>query len=221
MWRKGLIRWVRTVYGSTCMSNRIRGCCYSGRWRGSLGHPYCECLSWFDFSLLRLSHSWRLGFAYMGYPIMDAVGSILIGNLLGPLPPCSSISYAFSGAISIFLIRKNTKALLGHSTPPARRQKIVKYVLRDPMVHSIHHVKSVQLGVDSISFNADIEFEGKAVASKYLQKHPEIVEGSTSSLSPLLWRLGIILAKGDKTAVEDYLIEVWILSYASKYIFTL
>eukprot|EP01128_Nolandella_sp_AFSM9_P010706 TRINITY_DN743_c1_g3_i1.p1 TRINITY_DN743_c1_g3~~TRINITY_DN743_c1_g3_i1.p1 ORF type:complete len:431 (+),score=74.57 TRINITY_DN743_c1_g3_i1:132-1424(+) len=121
-----------------------------------------------------------LGATYLtGNPIYDALGSVLIGTLLG--------------VIAVFLMQKNLRALIGHSAPKSKRRKIVSHVLNDPMVQSMHNVKSLQLGANSISFNADIEFEGRAVATKYLKKNPEILDK-------------ILANPGDRKAVEEYMI---------------
>lgn len=97
-----------------------------------------------------------------GNPFFDALGSVLIGSLLG--------------FIAVFLIRKNASLLSTRSIQPRKLLLLSKVLQDDPMVAKFDHIKAVQLGVDTIRFGADIEFDGKAVAKKYLDMNGNIIQ---------------------------------------------
>jgi zinc transporter 9 len=97
-----------------------------------------------------------LGLCYaFANPMFDAIGSILIGFLLG--------------AVAIFLIRKNTIALLGHTIPPHRKKIILSILEKDPVVKAVYDAKATTMGADTLRFTADIEWNGKEIARRYLQ----------------------------------------------------
>jgi solute carrier family 30 (zinc transporter), member 9 len=56
---------------------------------------------------------------YTGSVVPDAIGSIMIGTLLG--------------ATAVFLIQKNTKALLGQSMPTHKRDLLINILMADPV----------------------------------------------------------------------------------------
>jgi len=91
---------------------------------------------------------------FSGNNVYDAIGSILIGILLGN--------------IAMFLIGKNASALLGQSVPVHTREKIIKILEGDPVVSSIHDVKAITLGPNVLRFKAEVEFDGTVIAKKYL-----------------------------------------------------
>jgi len=91
---------------------------------------------------------------FTGNVIYDAIGSILIGILLGN--------------IAAFLIFKNSSSLLGRSIPHTTRNKIVSILEKDPVVLSIHDVKAIYLGPNILRFKAEVEFDGKIIATKIL-----------------------------------------------------
>lgn len=88
-------------------------------------------------------------------PIYDACGSISIGLLLG--------------ATGAFLIRRNMRMISETSIPKNRESMVVNTMLMDPVVKSVHDVKSTIIGLDGARFKAEVQFDGKAVAGKYLR----------------------------------------------------
>jgi len=118
-----------------------------------------------------------------GNPFYDSLGSVLIGSLLG--------------FIAAFLIKKNAALLSGRSIQARKYLLLVKVLQDDPMVAKFDHIKAVQLGVDTIKFGAEIEFDAKAVAKKYLE-----VPNST-----LIQQITAASTQGDTKKVEELLIE--------------
>eukprot|EP01124_Arcella_intermedia_P022505 TRINITY_DN3363_c0_g1_i1.p1 TRINITY_DN3363_c0_g1~~TRINITY_DN3363_c0_g1_i1.p1 ORF type:complete len:454 (-),score=81.03 TRINITY_DN3363_c0_g1_i1:75-1436(-) len=104
-----------------------------------------------------------LGMSYItGSTLYDALGSVLIGTLLA--------------YIAGFLIVKNARSLSTRSVPQQKKATLIQFLKQDPIVQSLHDVKAVQIGVEAISLSASIEFDGEAVAKKFLEKNPHIVE---------------------------------------------
>ena len=95
-------------------------------------------------------------FVITGNPIWDAVGSILIAILLG--------------AVAIFLVVKNRKALLGQTVHSALQQEIIDVLEADSAVESVHDVKATVMGADSVRFKAEIDFDGTTIAARWLEK---------------------------------------------------
>ncbi len=92
-----------------------------------------------------------------GSPVWDAIGSIIIGLLLG--------------AIAVFLIRKNMDYLLGRAVSPELQQKMLDVLGQQPSVEAIHDVKATVIGTDHIRFKAEIEFDGEELARRWLAEH--------------------------------------------------
>ncbi|ORZ34211.1 hypothetical protein BCR44DRAFT_1436793 [Catenaria anguillulae PL171] len=78
---------------------------------------------------------------YTGNPLFDALGSTLIGGILG--------------TTAIFLIRRNMAMLVETSMPPHREALVVSTLLADPIVKSVHDVKSTAIGLDGARFKAE------------------------------------------------------------------
>lgn len=89
-----------------------------------------------------------------GNPIWDAIGSIIIALLLG--------------AVAIFLVVKNRKALLGQTVAPNQRTNVMNVLASDPAVEAIHDVKATVMSADSFRFKAEVDFNGKAIAASWL-----------------------------------------------------
>jgi zinc transporter 9 len=74
-----------------------------------------------------------LGLAqYTHNTVYDAVGSIGIGGLLG--------------AVALFLIRRNSRALVGQSIPREDLKEIIALLESDVMIRSIHDIKATDMG---------------------------------------------------------------------------
>uniref|UniRef100_A0A914UKJ5 Zinc transporter 9 n=1 Tax=Plectus sambesii TaxID=2011161 RepID=A0A914UKJ5_9BILA len=93
--------------------------------------------------------------SYLQSPIPDAVGSILIGGLLG--------------CVAVFIIRSNTTHLVGQSLPRGVIEDITSQLVNDPMIGSVHDVKATVLGTDKQRFKAEIDFNGRNITTKYLK----------------------------------------------------
>ena len=89
-----------------------------------------------------------------GNPIFDAIGSILIGVLLG--------------LVAIFLVIKNRTALLGQSMSAENTSRVVEALKTDPVVEAVNDVKTTVLGTNQARFKAEVEFDGEAVARRFL-----------------------------------------------------
>jgi len=68
---------------------------------------------------------------FTGNLTYDAIGSIVIGGLLG--------------ATAVFLIRKNTLSLLGQTMPSHKRDQILRLLQEDIMVKNVTNVKAVRI----------------------------------------------------------------------------
>ena len=91
-----------------------------------------------------------------GNHIYDAIGSVCIGGLLG--------------AVALFLIKRNSDALIGRSIPPERLRHIIDLLESDRVIRSVHDVKALDLGADTIRFKAEINFDGHELARVHLEK---------------------------------------------------
>jgi len=89
-----------------------------------------------------------------GNPIWDAIGSIIIALLLG--------------AVAIFLVVKNRKALLGQTVAPNQQADVMNVLASDPAVESVHDVKATVMSADSFRFKAEVDFDGRAIAASWL-----------------------------------------------------
>ncbi len=92
--------------------------------------------------------------SHLHSPVPDAVGSLLVGGILG--------------AVASFIIYTNVTALVGRSIPQEFLDKI-NYVLEsDVMVRGIHDVKGIDMGNSLIRYKAEIDFDGRELTRLYL-----------------------------------------------------
>ncbi|KAH7510785.1 hypothetical protein JRO89_XSUnG0250900 [Xanthoceras sorbifolium] len=75
-------------------------------------------------------------------PIYDAVGSIIVGNLLG--------------LVAIFLIQRNRHSLIGRAMDDNEMEKILRLLKNDPVVDSLYDCKSEVIGPGFYRFKAEI-----------------------------------------------------------------
>jgi len=87
-----------------------------------------------------------------GEPYWDAIGSLIIGVLLG--------------AIAIWLIARNSSLLVGASIPEPIRQQVRKIIEADPAVEEIVDLKTRILDTETYRIKADIHFDGGVLADK-------------------------------------------------------
>ncbi|XP_034938171.1 zinc transporter 9 [Chelonus insularis] len=95
--------------------------------------------------------------SYLGNPIYDAVGSLLVGGLLG--------------GVASFIIYTNVAALVGRSIPQENLDKINAELEADVMVRAIYDVKGIDMGNNLVRYKAEIDFDGRELTRSYLDKH--------------------------------------------------
>lgn len=94
--------------------------------------------------------------ALTGNPLFDALGSIVIGVLLG--------------AVAIILISKNRKYLIGINIPEEVKIRIIEILEADPTIDRVIDFKSSVLDVGIYHIKCEIEFNGSALMKEIAQK---------------------------------------------------
>lgn len=94
---------------------------------------------------------------HLSMPVLDPIGSIAIGCVLG--------------GVAAFLIRRNISSLIDNSMNPDRLKLVIGILESEGTVRSVHDVKSTCLGPESVRFKAEIELNGAEVARRYLHKN--------------------------------------------------
>ncbi|PSN50832.1 Zinc transporter 9 [Blattella germanica] len=94
--------------------------------------------------------------AHLGSPVPDAVGSVLIGGILG--------------GVASFLIYTNVAALVGRSISQERLDKINSELEADVMIRAIHDVKGIDIGNSLVRYKAELDFDGRELTRSYLDK---------------------------------------------------
>ncbi|XP_023246818.1 zinc transporter 9 isoform X2 [Copidosoma floridanum] len=95
--------------------------------------------------------------SYLGNPIFDAIGSLLVGGLLG--------------GVASFIIYTNVAALVGQSIPQENLDKMNSELESDVMVRAIHDVKGIDMGNSLVRYKAELDFDGRELTRCYLDKH--------------------------------------------------
>lgn len=93
---------------------------------------------------------------YYGSHIPDAVGSLLVGGLLG--------------GVASFIIYTNVAGLVGRSIPYDQLERINSELESDVMVRAIHDVKGIDMGNFLVRYKAEIDFDGRELTRSYLDK---------------------------------------------------
>ncbi len=96
-------------------------------------------------------------FVLTGNPIWDAIGSLLIALLLG--------------AVAVFLVIKNRKALLGQAVTENLTSDVMAVLETEPAIESIHDVKATIMGAEHFRFKAELDFDGRVIAKQWLAKN--------------------------------------------------
>ncbi|KAJ8760006.1 hypothetical protein K2173_010862 [Erythroxylum novogranatense] len=91
-----------------------------------------------------------------GNPIYDPIGSIIVGNLLG--------------MVAIFLIQRNRHALIGRAMDDNDTEKVLRFLISDPVVDAVYDSKSEVIGPGFFRFKAEIDFNGVEVVQNYLTR---------------------------------------------------
>ncbi|XP_058063084.1 proton-coupled zinc antiporter SLC30A9, mitochondrial isoform X2 [Anopheles bellator] len=91
-----------------------------------------------------------------GSPIPDAVGSLLVGCMLG--------------GVASFIIYTNVAALVGRSIRQENLDKINAELEADIMIRAIHDVKGIDMGNSLVRYKAEMDFDGRELTRVYLDK---------------------------------------------------
>lgn len=84
-----------------------------------------------------------------GNPYWDAIGSIIIGILLG--------------VIAIMLIAKNRTYLIGRNIPEEMKERVIEMLEADPTIEKVLDFKSSILDVNHYQVKCEVEFNGSAL----------------------------------------------------------
>ncbi|KAM7341852.1 solute carrier family 30 member 9 isoform 2-T4 [Cochliomyia hominivorax] len=91
-----------------------------------------------------------------GSPIYDAIGSLLVGSILG--------------GVASFIIYTNVAALVGQSIPREQLDRINAELESDVMIRAIHDVKGIDIGNSLVRYKAEMDFDGRELTRSYLDK---------------------------------------------------
>ncbi|CAD7012214.1 unnamed protein product [Ceratitis capitata] len=94
--------------------------------------------------------------SFTGLPVFDAVGSLLVGGILG--------------AVASFIIYTNATALVGKSISEDLLIKINAELESDVMIRAIHDVKGIDMGNSLVRYKAEMDFDGRELTRSYLDK---------------------------------------------------
>jgi len=118
---------------------------------------------------------------YSGSSTADAIGSLVIGGLLG--------------SVASFMIYTNSAALVGRSIPEERIQEFNKVLEGDIMVRQVHDVKGIDMGNGVVRYKAEIDFDGRELARSYIER------------SDMRQLLPEVLALTTEKDVEEFLLK--------------
>ncbi|CAF4826719.1 unnamed protein product [Rotaria sp. Silwood1] len=93
---------------------------------------------------------------YLQSPIPDAIGSLIIGAILG--------------GVASFIIYSNTVALVGRSIHPNQIEAINSDLENDRMVRALYDIKATDMGSQSVMFKAEVDIDGREITRSYLEK---------------------------------------------------
>ncbi|MEI7890488.1 MAG: cation transporter [bacterium] len=93
---------------------------------------------------------------YTGNPIWDAMGSIVIGVLLG--------------AMAIVLININRGFLMRKSIPEEIEEKVIEILEGDPAIEKVIDFKSVVIDIGKYHIKCEVEINGSALMRKMYRK---------------------------------------------------
>lgn len=122
-----------------------------------------------------------------GNPLWDAVGSIVIGVVLG--------------LVAYYLVRENRELLLGRAVPEGVEDLFVAIVQRQPSIRAVRDVKTHQLTPEAYKFKAEISFDHDYLAAQLDAALPALA----GDRAPLLRR--VAAATSELIAAEIAAIE--------------
>lgn len=107
-------------------------------------------------------------------PIPDAVGSLLVGGILGTVASFiiySNVAALVGRCFTFFWFIYNTiNCFFLRSISEEQLAKINSVVESDVMVRAIHDVKGIDMGNYLIRYKAEIDFDGRELTRAYLDK---------------------------------------------------
>ena len=109
----------------------------------------------------------------LGSPLYDSVGTVVIG--------------ASMGMLALFLINRNLQSLLGYRLDNRTASSIAAVLNSTKAVRSVHDVKTLTYGPRSGRFKAEIEYDGRELARKYLHDsaQPQAAPSADPAAAPL------------------------------------
>lgn len=117
-----------------------------------------------------------------GEPIWDALGSIIIGILLG--------------IVAVVLIQKNRRYLIGMNIPDETKERIIELLEADPTIDRVIDFKSSVLNVGTYHVKCEVEFNGSALMTEIVEsadlheKYEDIREDYSEFLKHLVGYVG-------------------------------
>ena len=96
-------------------------------------------------------------------------GGVLLASHYGTMLPDTLASLAMSGCVggvALFLLSRSTQSLLGKTLPLPQVLDITRMLKDDPVVVAVYDVKTEVLGVTTVRFKAEIEFNAEAVTRR-------------------------------------------------------
>ncbi|KAL2911100.1 hypothetical protein HK105_209445 [Polyrhizophydium stewartii] len=129
---------------------------------------------------------------FLEMPFIDSLGSITIGILLS--------------SVATFLIQRNISGLVEKSMNAQKEANIIAILEADPVVTSVHDVKSTSIGPEWARFKAEILFDSEVVARKYAATNAAKMQAEIDTL------------RGLKTDAE---IQEWMARHGSRVVASL
>jgi zinc transporter 9 len=97
-----------------------------------------------------------VGMAHLtGSPAFDAIGSIVIGLLMG--------------GVAVALIHRSRQLLIGSAPADEVLRRVTDIIAGQETVEGIHDVKAEVLGSGAVRFKAEVDFDGRAIARGLLK----------------------------------------------------
>jgi cation diffusion facilitator family transporter len=116
-----------------------------------------------------------------GNAVFDALGSILVGVLLG--------------VVAVTLMARNASLLTGEGGDPMLRNSVLKYLLDHPDVASVSFLHTEWVGPDKVFVVASVDMAGDLAESE-LRRRVQAIEDALES-SPIVERALLTLSRPD------------------------